>query len=88
MPGLRELFKDHRVGNKVQVQAAVLFGNHHPEQAHLFQAFNDLGWVAVGGFPFGSYGLDLLSHKVANRVAEEALFFGEFEIHRQAPFKG
>ncbi len=32
--------------------------------------------------PFGSYGPDLLGHKVADRFAEEALFFGEFEIQR------
>ena len=80
-----------RVGQQRLTQAAVLLGDHQPEDAELLEALDDLGGVLVRVLELGGHredlGLDELSHRLDDLFLDVGEAFGLAQAlpHRGAP---
>ena len=59
-PAAGDLLDAQRVGQQRLAEAAVLLGDHQPEDAELLEALDDLGGVLVGVLELGRDRDDLL----------------------------
>ena len=77
-----QLLDGKRIGERVGAAAAVLLGErdaHQPQLAHLR---HQLVWEGLGAVELLGDGADLVAREVAHRVADQALFVGEREVHQ------
>ena len=78
-PAAGELYDHQRVGQQRHAEAAVLLGNHHPEEAHLLHLLDDLLGVLVVVLHLVGDGDDLPLDELADGVHDHALVFGQLD---------
>ena len=76
-PAAGDLLDDERVGQQRLAQAAVLLGDHQPEDAELLEPLDDLGGVLVRVLELGGDRQDLLVHERADGLEDLGLDVGE-----------
>src|SRR6185436_9264792 len=77
----RELLDGEDVGERIEPRAAVLLGNHHPEDPHLPHLRHELPREAFLAFPLRDARSDLALGKFANGIPDARLILGEIEVH-------
>ena len=65
------------VGEQRFTEAAVLLGNHQPEDSHLLHTVDDGLWIFVAVLQLGRHGDDLLIDELLDELEQLLLVVGE-----------
>ena len=76
-----DLLADERLRDEVEPGAAVLLGDHDPEQAQLGHALDHAHVEVVVDVVLDRVRQHALVHEVADGLLDQALLVGELEVH-------
>ena len=76
-----DLLARERLGDEVEAGAAVLLGDHDPEQAELGHSFDDTHVEPVLDVVLDRVREDFPVDEVADGVLDQPLLVGELEVH-------
>jgi hypothetical protein len=81
-PHPSDLLDGDRVGERVEAGAALVLGDRDTEPAHLAEPCHDVARKSPLAFVLVDLRRDFVQHEVADRLAQEAVFGRQVEIHR------